>query len=151
MILSRIHFSHRSTQLADRLAQEKSTPDTPIAIYSRLMSLLGGDREEPSGRLRTTDTAIPRQGRGSDPLPFSGTPPGTVSIDLCPGWNHLGIPTAEPRHPHVALSSIAGKWQRVFGHDAFDTEESLEVFDPAVLAYYNLNEKRGFDAECPTA
>ncbi|MCP3912451.1 MAG: hypothetical protein GY713_16020, partial [Actinomycetia bacterium] len=52
----------------------------------------------------------------------------TATIELCPGWNHLGLPTAEPRHPYAALSSIASKWQRIFAYDAFDPEDPWEIF-----------------------
>ncbi|MCP3910520.1 MAG: hypothetical protein GY713_06170, partial [Actinomycetia bacterium] len=63
--------------------------------------------------------------------------PATTTIELCEGWNLIGFPAAEPRHPHVALSSIAGKWQRVFGYDAFDSEDPWEYFDPAVPDWAN--------------
>ena len=65
-------------------------------------------------------------------LPSNGTLPATTTLELCEGWNLIGFPAAEPRHPHAALASIAGKWQRVFGYDAFDPEDPWEFFDPTV-------------------
>ena len=70
-------------------------------------------------------------------LPLGGTLPATTTIELCEGWNLIGFPAAEPRHPYVALSSIAGKWQRIFGYDAFDPEDPWEFFDPAVPDWAN--------------
>ncbi len=61
-------------------------------------------------------------------LPSDGTLPATTTLELCEGWNLIGFPAAEPRHPHAALSPIAGKWQRIFGYDAFDPEDPWEIF-----------------------
>ncbi len=70
-------------------------------------------------------------------LPVSGTRPATTTIELCEGWNLIGFPAAESRHPHVALASIAGKWQRIFGYDAFDSEDPWEVFSVDVPDWAN--------------
>ncbi|MCP3935356.1 MAG: RHS repeat protein, partial [Actinomycetia bacterium] len=70
-------------------------------------------------------------------LPTAGTPPATTTIELCEGWNLIGFPAAEPRHPHAALASIAGKWQRIFAYDAFDPEDPWEYFDPTVPDWAN--------------
>ncbi len=70
-------------------------------------------------------------------LPSDGTLPATTSIDLCEGWNLIGFPAAEPRHPYAALSSIAGKWERIFAYDAFDPEDPWEYFDPAIPDWAN--------------
>ncbi len=70
-------------------------------------------------------------------LPADGILPSITTIELCEGWNLIGFPTAEPRHPHVALSSIAGKWQRIFGYDAFDPEDPWEVFSVDVPDWAN--------------
>ncbi len=81
-------------------------------------------------------------------LPSAGTLPPTTTIELCEGWNLIGFPAAQPRHPHVALSSIAGKWQRIFGYDAFDPEDPWEYFDPAVPDWANdlrlMHPSRGY-------
>ena len=70
-------------------------------------------------------------------LPLAGTLPATTDIALCQGWNHIGFPADQPRAPTAVFSSIAGKWQRLFGHDAFDTADPFEFFDPAVPAWAN--------------
>ena len=70
-------------------------------------------------------------------LPLDGVLPATTTLELCEGWNLIGFPAGEPRHPYAALSSIAGKWQRIFGYDALDPEDPWEYFDPAVPAWAN--------------
>ncbi len=70
-------------------------------------------------------------------LPSDGTLPASTTIDLCVGWNLIGFPAGEPRHPYTALSSIAGKWERIFGFDKFDEEDPWEVFDPVVPDWAN--------------
>ncbi len=70
-------------------------------------------------------------------LPSDGTLPATTTIEMCEGWNLIGFPTAEPRHPHVALASIAGKWERIFGYDAFDSDDPWEVFSVDVPDWAN--------------
>ena len=70
-------------------------------------------------------------------LPLAGTLPATTDVALCQGWNHIGFPADQPRAPTAVFSSIAGKWQRLFGHDAFDIKDPFEFFDPAVPAWAN--------------
>ncbi|MCP4059253.1 MAG: hypothetical protein GY738_18515, partial [Pseudoalteromonas sp.] len=70
-------------------------------------------------------------------LPLAGTLPATTTIELCEGWNLIGFPAGQPRHPHAALASIAGKWQRVFGYDASDPDDPWEFFDPAIPDWAN--------------
>ncbi|MCP4117408.1 MAG: hypothetical protein GY737_18845, partial [Desulfobacteraceae bacterium] len=70
-------------------------------------------------------------------LPVAGTLPATTTIELCEGWNLIGFPAGQPRHPHAALASIAGKWQRVFGYDASDPGDTWEFFDPAIPDWAN--------------
>ncbi len=70
-------------------------------------------------------------------LPSDGTLQATTSLDLCVGWNLIGFPAGEARHPLTVLSSIAGKWERIFGYDAFDPADPWEGFDPAVPDWAN--------------
>ncbi len=70
-------------------------------------------------------------------LPSDGTLPASTTIDLCVGWNLIGFPAGEARHPYTALSSIAGKWERIFGFDKFDEKDPWEVFDPVVPDWAN--------------
>jgi len=70
-------------------------------------------------------------------LAISGTEPAETSIHLCQGWNLIGYPLAQPRPVLAALSSIAGKFQRVYGWDPADPVDPWEVFDVAVPAWAN--------------
>ncbi|HEX7181032.1 MAG TPA: hypothetical protein VF756_04260, partial [Thermoanaerobaculia bacterium] len=70
-------------------------------------------------------------------LAVSGTEPAETSIRLCQGWNLIGYPLAQPRPVLAALSSIAGKFRRVYGWDPADPVDPWEVFDVAVPAWAN--------------
>ena len=52
------HHRHRFFKLADRRAQERSTLMATIALYSAMMSQLGGDRPDPLGLLRSGNAAL---------------------------------------------------------------------------------------------
>ncbi len=71
------------------------------------------------------------------PLAVSGTEPAETSIQLCQGWNLIGYPLSQPRPVLAALSSIAGRFQRVYGWDPADPADPWEVFDVAVPAWAN--------------
>jgi RHS repeat-associated protein len=70
-------------------------------------------------------------------LPAAGTEPATTTIHLCPGWNLIGYPVPQPRPVAAALSSIAGKYVRVFGYDPFDPADPWEIYDVTVPAWAN--------------
>jgi RHS repeat-associated protein len=70
-------------------------------------------------------------------LAISGTEPAETAIHLCQGWNLIGYPLAQPRPVLAALSSIAGKFRRVYGWDPADPVDPWEVFDVAVPAWAN--------------
>jgi RHS repeat-associated protein len=70
-------------------------------------------------------------------LPVSGTEPAETAIRLCQGWNLIGYPLSQPRPVLAALSSIAGKFRRVYGWDPADQADPWEVFDVAVPAWAN--------------
>lgn len=78
--------------------------------------------------VRTTATAS---------LAVSGTEPAETSIQLCQGWNLIGYPLSQPRPVLAALSSIAGRFQRVYGWDPADPADPWEVFDVAVPTWAN--------------
>ena len=48
---------------------------------------------------------------------ITGTVPASASIQLCPGANLIGYPSATPVPLPDALASIAGKYQRVYAYD----------------------------------
>ncbi len=68
-----------------------------------------------------------------DPLAVSGSEPAETAIQLCAGWNLIGYPLAQDRPVLAALSSIAGKFLRVYGFDPVATvgssPEPWRVFD----------------------
>jgi len=70
-------------------------------------------------------------------LPSDGTLPATTSWQLCQGWNLIGFPTAQPRPVRSALQSIDGKYVRIFGYDASDTDDPWEIWDVAVPDWAN--------------
>ena len=81
-------------------------------------------------------------------LPSEGTVPASTSMQLCTGWNLIGFPAAEPRHPRAALASIEGKWKRIFAYDITDTEDPWEIYDVDVPTWANdlerLHPGRGY-------
>lgn len=70
-------------------------------------------------------------------LPVAGTEPATTTIHLCPGWNLIGAPFSQDRSVTGALSSIQGKYARVFGYDAADPADPWEVYDVGAPAWAN--------------
>lgn len=70
-------------------------------------------------------------------LQVSGTVPAETTIQLCPGWNLIGYPLAQPRSVPNALHSIAGKYLRVYGYDPNDPADPWEVFDVGVPDWAN--------------
>lgn len=75
----------------------------------------------------TTDTA----------LPVSGSVPPTTTIELCTGWNLIGMPTEQARPVRNALFSIEGKYTLVFGYNPADTEDPWELYDVNAPAWAN--------------
>lgn len=74
---------------------------------------------------------------GAGSLPTPGTQPVVSTIHLCAGWNLVGYPLAQPRGVATALSSIAGRYSRVFGYDPADPADPWEVYDVAVPSWAN--------------
>lgn len=70
-------------------------------------------------------------------LPVAGTEPASTTIHLCPGWNLIGAPFSQDRSVTGALSSIQGKYARVFGYDAADPADPWEVYDVGAPAWAN--------------
>lgn len=70
-------------------------------------------------------------------LPMAGTEPASTTVHLCPGWNLIGAPFSQSRSVTGALSSIQGKYARVFGYDAADPADPWEVYDIAAPSWAN--------------
>ena len=71
-------------------------------------------------------------------LTSAGAWPVATSINLCAGWNLIGYPSITARSPATALSSIAGKYNLVYGYDAADTADPWEKYDPVFPAGNDL-------------
>jgi len=72
---------------------------------------------------------------GAVGLRVSSTPPGAVSIPLCPGWNLIGYPSSAPEALPAALASIAGKYDLVYAYDASDAADPWKKYDPNAPAF----------------
>ncbi|MCP3999051.1 MAG: hypothetical protein GY722_28910, partial [bacterium] len=137
------------------LPEEPADPD-PAAVFAAVAGQIGKvtayDACDPADPWKAYDPADPAasdlvavdhkiglwvKATAAAVLPSEGTLPATTTIELCEGWNLIGFPAGQPRHPHAALASIAGKWQRIFAYDAFDPEDPWEYFDPAVPDWAN--------------
>ncbi|MES1240686.1 MAG: RHS repeat-associated core domain-containing protein [Acidobacteriota bacterium] len=70
-------------------------------------------------------------------LPSTESAAPSSTIHLCPGWNLIGFPSDQSRPVASALSSIAGKYQRVFGYEASDAADPWELYDVSVPAWVN--------------
>ncbi|HLO29547.1 MAG TPA: RHS repeat-associated core domain-containing protein [Anaerolineales bacterium] len=70
-------------------------------------------------------------------LPVAGSLPSTTTIQLCKGWNLIGIPLGQARDVRSVLSSIEGKYTRVFGYDPTDQDDPWEVYDVAAPEWAN--------------
>jgi len=71
------------------------------------------------------------------PLPAPGPVPDRTTLHLCAGWNLIGFPAEQARPVRTALSSIEGKYARVFGFDVADAADPWELFDPAIPWWAN--------------
>jgi len=72
-----------------------------------------------------------------DTLTVPGTEPAETTIQICTGWNLIGYPLAQNRPVLAALSSILGKFQRVYGWNPADVTEPWKVFDVDLPAWAN--------------
>jgi len=69
-------------------------------------------------------------------LSVSGTLPSTTVQELVIGWNMVAYPATQPRAVSQALSSIAGSYSTVFGHDAF-ASDPWQVYQVASPSWAN--------------
>jgi RHS repeat-associated protein len=70
-------------------------------------------------------------------IPSTASAPASTTIHLCPGWNLIGFPSDQSRPVAGAMSSIAGKYQRVFGYEASDTADPWELYDVSIPSWAN--------------
>lgn len=73
----------------------------------------------------------------ADTLTVSGSVPASTDIQICTGWNLIGYPLDRAFPVAGALHSIAGKYDRVFGHDTTDRTDPWAFFDVAAAPWAN--------------
>jgi RHS repeat-associated protein len=73
----------------------------------------------------------------TDTLDISWTRPESTLIRLCRGWNLIGYPVGLALPVPGALSSIDGKYDRVFGWDAMDVADPWAYYDVGVPNWAN--------------
>lgn len=99
---------------------------------------------DPSAPPVTNDlTAVPPaigfwiQATQNTTLPIAGTVPPSTTIQICTGWNLIGMPTEQARPVRNALFSIDGKYSLVFGYDPTDAADPWEIYDVAAPEWAN--------------
>ena len=70
-------------------------------------------------------------------LTITGTPPAQVGIPLCVGQNLVGYPSSEPAPLPDALTSLAGKYSRIFAFNAADATDPWKIYDPQSPSFVN--------------
>jgi RHS repeat-associated protein len=70
-------------------------------------------------------------------LDVDGTIHSSTDISLCEGWNLIGYPLNQALPVAGALSSIEGKYSRVFTSDPTDAADPWQLFDPSVPEWVN--------------
>jgi RHS repeat-associated protein len=71
------------------------------------------------------------------PMPSPGTLADRTTFHLCAGWNLIGFPAEQARPVRTALSSIEGKYARIFGFDPADAVDPWELYDVSVPSWAN--------------
>ena len=67
----------------------------------------------------------------------SGSWPSSTNIPLKTGWNLVGYPSQTTRAVADALSSIAGKYTKVYTYYAFDDVDPWKVYDVSLPPFLN--------------
>ena len=70
-------------------------------------------------------------------LNVSGSYPPTLSIPLCAGWNLISYAGNQAKPITDALSSIAGKYLKVYTYKASDPIDPWKIFDSSVPPFVN--------------
>lgn len=70
-------------------------------------------------------------------LPISGDLPSSLGIPLCKGWNLIGYPGERAQPVTEALSSISGKYERVYAYRAEDAADPWKMHDPLAPTWAN--------------
>ena len=70
-------------------------------------------------------------------LPTQGLFSATLSIPLCVGWNLISYAGEQAKPVAEALSSISGKYDRVYSYRADDPADPWKIYDVSVPSYVN--------------
>jgi len=70
-------------------------------------------------------------------LNVSGSYPATLSIPLCTGWNLISYAGNQVKPITDALSSIAGKYLKVYAYKASDPTDPWKIFDSSAPLFVN--------------
>jgi hypothetical protein len=70
-------------------------------------------------------------------LDISGTFPSTTNIPLCVGQNLISYTGNQAKPVTDALSSISGKYEKIYGYQANDTSDPWKIYDPSAPPYVN--------------
>jgi len=73
----------------------------------------------------------------SKTLTLTGTLPLSTQINLCTGWNLISFPSPIEQKVTDALAGIAGKYNLVYGFDAWDTADPWELYSPGAPPQVN--------------
>jgi hypothetical protein len=67
----------------------------------------------------------------------SGAFPTTLGIPLCPGWNLFSYAGNQPKEVVTALSSISGKFERIYCYKSSDVADPWKLYDPSLPPFVN--------------
>jgi len=70
-------------------------------------------------------------------LTVAGSVPSSMEVLLYAGWNLVGYPSHVTRPITEALASIEGKYDLVYGYDAWDAEHPWEKYNTGALPFLN--------------
>ncbi|HVG10277.1 MAG TPA: RHS repeat-associated core domain-containing protein [Thermoanaerobaculia bacterium] len=124
-------FSSMAAKLTRVFAYDACTPGDPWKVYDPA-DATGSDLTQVDQKIgfwveMTSPAAMPNPGTLAD----------ETAIHLCPGWNLIGFPAEQARPVRTALSSIEGKYTRVFGFDPADPADPWELYDVTVPSWAN--------------
>ena len=70
-------------------------------------------------------------------LTIEGVFPSSLSIPLCAGWNLISYAEDQAKPVEEALSSISGKYQRVYSYRADNITDPWKIYDVSVPSWVN--------------
>ena len=113
-------------------AYEGCNPGDPWKIYDPDLPSYANDLQYVDGAMgiwieATQDTEIT----------VEGLFPSSLSIPLCAGWNLISYAGDQAKPVEEALSSISGKYERVYSYRADDITDPWKIYDVSVPSWVN--------------